>query len=375
MKTILITGGAGFIGSNLVRYLYSKYPDYRILVLDALTYAGSVQNFPTGAFEDERYDFWYGDVRNGELMDTLVSQSDIVVHMAAESHVTRSIYDNRLFFETDVLGTQTVANSVAKYRNKVERFIHISTSEVYGSAEGAKMDEDHPLNPMSPYAAAKCGADRLVYSYWATYNIPAVIIRPFNNFGPYQHLEKLIPRLITSCLLDEPLTVHGDGSAARDWLFVEDHCDALDRVLHIELDKVVGQTINLGTGTHKSILEVARAVQIATQKKDSRLLVGALQGSSRLPAQVQDGADAAQTDSHPVREKIQYIGDRPGQVFRHTCDNSKAKEILGWEPKTSFEKALDATVDWYRDNEEWWRRQMWMRHIPIVSAAGKKEMH
>lgn len=374
MKTILITGGAGFIGSNLVRHLYSKYPDYRILVLDALTYAGSVQNFPHGAFEDERYDFWYGDVRNGELMDTLVSQSDIVVHMAAESHVTRSIYDNRLFFETDVLGTQTVANSVAKHRDKVERFIHISTSEVYGSAEAAKMDEEHPLNPMSPYAAAKCGADRLVYSYWATYKIPAVIIRPFNNFGPYQHLEKLIPRLITSCILDEPLTIHGDGSAARDWLFVEDHCDALDRVLHIELDKVVGQTINLGTGVDKSILEVAQAVQNAMHKKDRRLLVGALQGSSRHAAQIQDG-ESAQSDSHPKQEKIQYIGDRPGQVFRHTCDASKAHQILDWKPKTSFEKALEATVEWYQANEEWWRRQMWMRHIPIVSASGKKEMH
>ena len=201
MKTVLITGGAGFIGSNFVHHLYNKYPDYRLLVVDALTYAGNVHNCPDGAMGSGRYEFWYGDVRNGELMDTLVGQSDIVVHMAAESHVTRSIYDNKLFFETDVLGTQAVANAIVKHRDRVERFIHISTSEVYGSALDEKMSEEHPLNPMSPYASAKCGADRLVYSYWATYDIPATIIRPFNNYGPYQHLEKAVPRFITSVLL------------------------------------------------------------------------------------------------------------------------------------------------------------------------------
>src|SRR5256885_525454 len=158
MKTILITGGAGFIGSNLVRHLYKKYPDYKLLVVDALTYAGNVQNSPDGAMGSARYEFWYGDVGNGELMSTLVGQSDIVVHMAAESHVTRSIYDNKLFFETDVLGTQTVANAVAKHRDRVELFVHISTSEVYGSAETEAMSEEHPLNPRSPYASAKCGA-------------------------------------------------------------------------------------------------------------------------------------------------------------------------------------------------------------------------
>ncbi len=151
-KTILVTGGAGFIGSNFARHLYRKYPEYRILVVDALTYAGSVSNLPEGAQQSGRYEFWYGDVRNGELMDTLVSRADVVVHMAAESHVTRSIYDNRLFFETDVLGTQTVANAVTKFRDRVERFIHVSTSEVYGSALSERMDEEHPLNPQSPYA-------------------------------------------------------------------------------------------------------------------------------------------------------------------------------------------------------------------------------
>lgn len=342
MKTILVTGGAGFIGSNFIRHLYHKYPDYKLLVVDALTYAGNVHNCPDGAMGSGHYEFWYGDVRNGELMDTLVGQSDIVVHMAAESHVTRSIYDNKLFFETDVLGTQAVANAIVKHRSRVERFIHISTSEVYGTAIDAKMDEEHPLNPMSPYASAKCGADRLVYSYWATYGIPAVIVRPFNNYGPFQHLEKAVPRFITSVLLGEPLTVHGDGAAARDWLFVEDHCEALDLLLHADIDNIKGEVINIGTQVHRSVLEVAEAV-----------------------LQVMGPCDSA----------IQFIGDRPGQVFRHTADTSKLKRLIGWEPRLGFEQGLERTVRWYRENEVWWRPQMWMRHIPIVTAAGNREMH
>ncbi len=341
MKTILVTGGAGFIGSNFVRYLFDKYPEYRLLVVDALTYAGSVENLPKDGYESDRYEFWYGDVRNGELMDALVAQSDVVVHMAAESHVTRSIYDNKLFFETDVLGTQAVANAVTKFRDRVQLFVHISTSEVYGSAETATMDEEHPLNPRSPYASAKAGADRLVYSYWATYGIPALIVRPFNNYGPNQHLEKLIPRFVTSCILGEPLRVHGDGSAARDFLHVGDHCRALDLLLHAPREKVVGHVFNLGSGVHRTILEVAHAVREAM------------------------GCDVP----------LEFIGDRPGQVFRHTCNAAKFQRLLGWSPKMSFEEGLRDTARWYRENESWWRPQMWMRHIPIMTAAGKREMH
>ena len=342
MKTILVTGGAGFIGSNLVRHLYKKYPDYRLLVVDALTYAGNVHNCPDGALGSKQYEFWYGDVRNGELMDTLVGQADIVVHMAAESHVTRSIYDNKLFFETDVLGTQAVANAVVKHRDRIDRFIHISTSEVYGTALTERMTEEHPLNPMSPYASAKCGADRLVYSYWATYNVPAVIVRPFNNYGPYQHLEKAVPRFITSVILGEPLTVHGDGEAARDWLFVEDHCEALDALIHAPVSTIRGQVINIGTERHRSVLEIAEAVLKAMGPCDSQ---------------------------------IQFVGGRPGQVFRHTADASKLKRLIDWKSRLSFEEGLERTVRWYRDNEAWWRPQIWMRHIPIITATGKREMH
>lgn len=342
MRTILVTGGAGFIGSNFVRHLYRRYPDYRVIVIDALTYAGSVQNLPEGGFSSDRFEFWYGNVMNADLVDALVAKSDVVFHFAAESHVTRSIFDNRLFFETDVLGTQVVANAVLRNRDRVKLFVHISTSEVYGTACGESMDEDHPLNPLSPYAAAKCGADRLIYSYWQTYRIPAVIIRPFNNFGPYQHLEKVVPRFVTSAILGEPMTVHGDGSARRDFLYVDDHCEALDKLLHVDPARISGEVINLGTNRDISVLEIAEFVKATFPDVDCR---------------------------------INFIGNRPGQVFRHTCDATKAEKLLDWRPSTGFEDGMKRTVDWYRANRAWWEPQRWMRHIPIVTADGKRELH
>jgi dTDP-glucose 4,6-dehydratase len=337
MKTYLITGGAGFIGSNFVHHLYNRYPDCRILVLDLLTYAGSVDNLPAN-YEDRdgRLEFWYGDVRNAALVESLVERADVVVHFAAETHVTRSIYDNYHFFETDVLGTQVVANAILRNARKVERFIHISTSEVYGSALTEKMSEDHPLLPMSPYASAKAGADRLVYSYWATYRLPAIIVRPFNNYGPRQHLEKMVPRFVTSCLLNEPLTVHGDGSALRDWLYVGDTCQAIDKLIHCDLKTVIGEAINLGSSRHLSVLDIARLVVKAMGKPE---------------------------------ELLSYVGDRPGQVFRHTADASKAKRLLGWAPTVSFEEGLERTISWYRTNTQFWRKQLWMRDTPAPNPA------
>ncbi len=344
MTTILITGGAGFIGSNFVRYLHARYPDYRLIVLDALTYAGAVENLPP-EFRDggnDQFVFWYGNVRNAELVDTLMEQSDMVVHFAAETHVTRSIYDNHLFFETDVLGTQVIANSVLKYLHRIERFIHISSSEVYGTARAPLMEEDHPLMPMSPYAAAKAGADRLVYSYWETYGVPVVIIRPFNNYGPFQHLEKVIPRFITSCILDEPLRIHGDGTAARDWLYVEDTCEALAQVLHADPDLVKGQAINLGSGVSHDIATIARLIVTRMGKPESLII---------------------------------QIGDRPGQVFRHTASPDKAVRLLGWRPTIPFLDGLDKTIAWYRSNRPWWEKHLWMRNIPIITKQGKRELH
>lgn len=337
MKTILVTGGAGFIGSNVLHHFYRHYPEYRLLVLDLLTYAGNVDNLPA-RYEDDsrRLEFWYGDVRNAALVDSLVARADVVLHFAAETHVTRSIYDNFHFFETDVLGTQVVANAVLKHRDTVESLIHISTSEVYGTARTEKMDEDHPLMPMSPYASAKTGADRLVYSYWATYGIPAVIVRPFNNFGPRQHLEKVIPRFITSCLLGEPLTVHGDGGAMRDWIYVEDTCRAIDYLVHGDLEEFHGQAINLGSGNHYSVLDIAHHV---VEKMGRPLSL------------------------------ITHVGDRSGQVIRHTADASKAERVLGWTPLVSFEEGLDRTIAWYRANQDWWRKQLWMRDTPPPTSA------
>ncbi len=345
MKTILITGGAGFIGSNFAHYIYNKYPDWRIIVVDLLTYAGAVENLPVTIKDnsDKRFTFWYGDITNGELMDTLVSESDYIVHFAAESHVTRSIYDNTHFFMTDVIGTQKLCNAICKYKDNVERFVHISTSEVYGTALFNKMNEEHPLNPLSPYASAKCGADRLVYSYLSTYNLPATIIRPFNNFGYRQHLEKLIPRFITSFLLGEKLRIHGDGSAARDFVFAEDTCRAVDLVLNASFEKVNGQIFNIASEQHRSIIEIAE--------------------------------DIARCMGKDLKDNFEYVGDRPGQVFRHTGDASKIKRILGWEPEVSWENGLLKTIDWYRDNRNYWEKQIWMRDIPVITAAGKKELH
>ena len=336
MKTILITGGAGFMASNFARYLLKKYENYKIIIVDALTYAGSMENVP----DHERVEFWYGDVRNAELIGNLMPKVDAVAHFAAETHVTRSIFDNKIFFETDVLGTQCIANAVLKNQN-VKRFIHISTSEVYGTAIGDQMDEEHPINPMSPYAAAKAGADRLVYSYHKTYGIPATIIRPFNNYGPNQHLEKVVPRFITSCLLDEPLTVHGNGTAKRDWLFVEDLAKAVDAAIHSDKD-LNGEVINVGTGRDIDVISIAEKIADAMGKP---------------------------------RSLISNVGERPGQVSRHTSSTEKAKELLDWEASVSFEEGISRTIHWYSENREWWERILWLRQVPIVTKDGEKEFH
>ncbi len=342
-KTILVTGGAGFIGSNFVHYLYKKYPSLRIIVLDFLTYAGSVENFPVKHNEfSERFEFWYGDVKNSSLVETLVARADMVVHFAAETHVTRSIFDNKNFFETDILGTQAVANAVLKNNGKVERFIHISSSEVYGTAEADRMDESHAFNPTSPYAAAKVGADRLVYSYVKTYNLPAVIVRPFNNYGPRQHLEKVIPRFITSCLLNEDLHIHGEGLMSRDWIYVEDTCEGIDTILNGDMREIKGEAFNIGTGRSITVKELAH-------------IITDIMGISK--------------------ERIKYITERPGQVDRHTADISRAKRFLNWEPRTRLEEGILRTIEWYKSNTHLWEKQLWLRHVPIVLKNGERVIH
>ncbi len=337
MKTILVTGGAGFIGSNFVDYIYRKYPDYRLIILDLLTYAGDVENIPIEARNSGRFEFWYGDVNNLDLVSDLVGRSNVVVHFAAETHVARSLYSHRVFFVTDVLGTQSVANAVLKHSDRIERFMHISTSEVYGTAAYEPMDENHPLNPTSPYAAAKAGADRLVYSYIVAHNIPGVIIRPFNNYGPRQHLEKVIPRFITSCILGEPLTIHGEGAAARDWVYAEDTARAIDLAIHAPIEKVIGEVFNVGTGQSLTVLEIAHRV---------------------------NGAFGFEGDN------LSFLPDRYGQVQMHIASNKKAKELLGFVPEITFEQGIKQTIQWYRDNRNLWEKQIPLRHVPVKMKDG-----
>ncbi len=343
-KTILVTGGAGFIGANFVHHIRKNHPHYRLIVVDALTYAGSIDNLPADINQSNEgpLTFWYGNVCNAELIDTLTAQSDIVVHFAAETHVTRSIYDNLQFYQTDVIGTHTVMNAVLKNSRRIERVVHVSTSEVYGTAVAPTITEDHPLNPMSPYASAKCGADRLVYSYWATYRIPAVIVRPFNNYGPRQHLEKVVPRFITSVLLGVPLTVHGDGQAARDFVHVHDTVRAIDLLIHAPVDSVAGGVFNVASGQHREIREIAQDILEVMGKADSQIV---------------------------------HIGDRPGQVKRHTGDSTRINKLLGWKPQVDWSTGLKQTADWFCRNEDWWRRQIWMRSVAIKTASGEIEMH
>jgi dTDP-glucose 4,6-dehydratase len=341
-KQILITGGAGFIGSNVLEHLYKKYPKYSFIVLDALTYAGNLKNIPLEVQNDKRFTFVYGDIRNASIVDSLVAQSDIVIHFAAETHVTRSIHDNVKFFETDVLGTHAVANAVHHHRNTVEHFLHISTCEVYGAATKKKMDENHLLQPHSPYAAAKAGADRLVYSYFVTYKTPITILRPFNIFGPRQHLEKAIPRFITSALLNEPITVHGDGKAERDYMYVDDVARAVDTLIHAPRNKVLGEVFNVGSGKAISMYDIAKKIT----------------NYMKIP-----------------ESQIKFVGERPGQVSTFACDYRKINKMFDWKPSVRFSDGLKETISWYRKNKNIWVDQVWLRHVPIAVAEGKVEMH
>jgi dTDP-glucose 4,6-dehydratase len=334
MRTILVTGGCGFIGSNFINYWYDRHPDYRILNLDLLTYAANPENVAEKVRLDrDRYEFWYGNVCNPDLVSSLVARAEVVVHFAAESHVARSLYDNRVFFETDVLGTHAVANAVVKYQQQIRLLAHISTSEVYGTAATEPMTEEHPLNPLSPYAAAKAGADRLVYSYFHTYRIPVAIVRPFNQYGPRQHLEKVVPRFITSALRGVPLELHGGGSAVRDWLYVEDLCERIDKVV-AQPDKVRGEVFNLGSGEALSVREIADTVLDHLGKP---------------------------------RSLCSSIEDRPGQVDKHISSTDKAARVLGVRPGRRFDEGLAQTIDWYRKNEAWWSRIEWMGRANVGS--------
>src|SRR5438034_2468251 len=265
-KRVLVTGGAGFISSNVIRHLLAA-TEYDVVSLEALTYAGNLENL-ADVMSHERLAFVHGDIRNAELVAEIVAEVDVIVNAAAESHVEKSIREGASeFVTTNVEGTQILFDAVREA--PVERFVLISSSEVYGTAECAPMDELHPLNPRSPYAATKAGADRLAYAYFVTYGLPVVIVRPFNNYGPRQHPEKVIPRFITQAIQDRELTIHGDGHASRDWLYVDDDADAIEAVIAAPLENVAGEVLNIATGSDIPVTQIADAVLDALGKPPS----------------------------------------------------------------------------------------------------------
>jgi dTDP-glucose 4,6-dehydratase len=288
--------------------------------LDALTYAGNLENL-ADVMSHPRLSFVHGDIRDATLVRELVEAVDVIVNAAAESHVEKSIADGASeFVTTNVEGTQILLDAIRD--TPVERFVLISSSEVYGTARYAPMDEQHPLEPRSPYAGTKAGADRLAYSYFVTYGLPIVIVRPFNNYGPRQHPEKAIPRFVTQALREEPLTIHGDGHASRDWLYVFDDAEAIEAVIDAPIEDVAGEVINVATGIDIAVDEIADLVLDVLGKP----------GDLKL-----------------------YVDERPGQVDRHIGSTAKAERLLDWRARTAFDDGLERTVSWYRDNEAWWR--------------------
>jgi dTDP-glucose 4,6-dehydratase len=317
---ILVTGGAGFIGSNFVRMTLREHPEDRVMVLDALTYAGNLDNFPEDLWENPNFQFFEGNIADEQITGQLMRNIDSVVHFAAETHVDRSIHEAGTFLETDVWGTYVLLEAARKCG--IQRFVHISTDEVYGEAGDNPSIEGDDLRPKSPYAASKAGADRLAWSYWATYQLPVTISRCSNNYGPNQYPEKLIPLFVTNALEDKPLPVYGHGKNTRDWIYVEDHCRAVDMLLRHDGEKVNGEVFNISSKHEKSVLEITDIILRALGKP---------------------------------KTLIKHVDDRPGHVTRHAVNPAKIEAKLGWQPKFGFEENIEATIDWYRKNEAWWR--------------------
>jgi len=316
---ILVTGGAGFIGSNFIRYFLRAYPENALVNFDKLTYAGNLDNL-SDLQSHPGYRFVLGDICDAEAVKGVLGEGiEAVVHFAAESHVDRSIAEAREFVRTNVLGTCTLLE--ASRRAKISRFLHVSTDEVYGTlAPEESADEEAPLRPNSPYAASKAASDLLVRSFWQTYRFPALITRSSNNYGPYQFPEKFLPLMITNVLEGRPLPVYGDGLNERDWIFVEDHCRALDRVLQAGRP---GEIYNIGYGQALNNLRVVRRLL--------QLL-------------------------HKSEEHIQFVQDRPGHDRRYALNSSKTRQELDWRPTVTFEEGLVRTVEWYRSHTEWVRK-------------------
>ena len=316
MLKVLVTGGAGFIGSNFVRYALQAHPDWYVTTLDKLTYAGRLENLQ-GVLDHPRHEFVKGDVADPGVARPLVQAANIVVHFAAETHVDRSIMSAGEFITTDVYGTFVLLES-AREAPGLQRFVQISTDEVYGSVPEGSSREIDELRPRNPYSASKAGADRLAYSYWATYGVPVIITRASNNYGPNQFPEKIIPLFITNAMDDVPLPLYGDGQNERDWLHVSDHCRALDLLI---AEGGSGEVYNVGGGNPVKNVDLTRQILRLVGKPEAL---------------------------------IRQVPDRPGHDRRYSLDTSKLQG-LGWQPRIPFEAGLADTVEWYRNNTWWWR--------------------
>jgi dTDP-glucose 4,6-dehydratase len=311
---VLVTGGLGFIGSNFIRYFLKKYPEHSIVNIDWITYAGNPDNLKDLEFPT-RYKFVKGNICDRETAADAMKDCDVVYNFAAETHVDRSITHAEEFVRTDVIGTSVLLDLARKY--DIEKYIQISTDEVYGSTEQGSFREDSPLDPSSPYSASKASADLLVRAYGKTYGLPAIITRSSNNFGPYQYPEKLIPRFITNAIMGKVLPVYGDGHNVRDWIYVLDNCAAIDLV---STKGAVGEIYNIASGDEMQNIEITKGILDYLGKPESC---------------------------------IQYVTDRPGHDRRYSLDTGKLQG-LGWKPEHHFETALGKTVQWYQDNEWWW---------------------
>jgi dTDP-glucose 4,6-dehydratase len=334
-RRILVTGGCGFIGANFVRLLLKDHPDWRVINLDKLTYAGNLQNLE-GIVDGEQYRFVKADICDADAMEKLFVQEhiDYVVHFAAESHVDRSITGPAAFIQTNIVGTFTLLEAARKvwlggnWKGNAPRFLHVSTDEVYGSlGETGMFTETTPFDPRSPYSASKASSDHLVNAYLHTYELPVLITNCSNNYGPYQFPEKLIPLVFHNSMTGKELPIYGDGKYVRDWLYVEDHCEAIVEVL---VKGKIGQSYNIGGNNEKQNLEVVTLICDTLDKK-----LG-------LP-----------DSGEPRRNLITFVKDRLGHDRRYAIDASFIKEQLGWEPKVCFEEGIEKTVAWYLENQEW----------------------
>ena len=318
---IIVTGGAGFIGGNFVHYMINKYSDYQIICLDKLTYAGNLETLEP-VMNNKNFKFIKGDIADRPFIYSLfeTERPDIVVNFAAESHVDRSIEDPEIFLKTNILGTNVLLDACKKYG--IKRYHQVSTDEVYGDLPLDRPDlfftEETPIHTSSPYSASKASADLLVQAYYRTFKIPVTISRCSNNYGPYHFPEKLIPLMIANALNDKQLPVYGKGENIRDWLYVEDHCRAIDMIIH---NGKVGEIYNIGGHNERTNLEVVKTIIRELGKSE---------------------------------DLIKYVTDRPGHDMRYAIDPTKIKNELGWEPLTLFDEGIKKTIKWYLDNKEWW---------------------